>query len=114
VSAQVKVTLEEAAEAGVQVSLSGDRLVVRSSTSAPPPAEILEVLVEHKADIIAHLRRTCCHCGESGDAPRSVHSGRPDEILRVAIPEGIFPVHRACIDDWYAGRPAVRPEALIR
>jgi hypothetical protein len=97
-------TLQRAAAAGVLVTLNGDRLVVRSS--APPPAEILGALVEHKADIIDLLGRTCAHCGQPGGHPRSVHSGPPDEILRVAIPEGIFPVHRGCIDDWYAGLPA--------
>jgi hypothetical protein len=39
--------------------------------------------------------RACCHCGRPGGTI----------ILRVAIPEGIFPVDRACIDAWYAGLP---------
>jgi hypothetical protein len=98
-------TLQRAAAAGVQVTLNGARLVVRSS--GPPPAEILGALAEHKSDIIAHLGRMCCVCGQSGEIPRSVHSGPPDEILRVAIPEGIFPVHRDCVDAWFAGLPAV-------
>jgi hypothetical protein len=96
-------TLQRAAAAGVQVTLNGDRLAIRSS--APPPAEILGALAAHKADIIAHLGRTCSHCGQSGEIPRSVQSGPPDEILRVAIPEGIYPVHRGCVDAWYAGQP---------
>jgi hypothetical protein len=95
-------TLQRAAAAGVQVTLNGDRLALRSAS--PVPAELLSALAEHKAAIIAHLGQTCCHCGASGDDPRSVHHGPPDEILRVAIPEGIYPVHRGCIDAWYAAR----------
>jgi hypothetical protein len=94
-------TLRRAATAGVQVTLNGDRLAIRSS--APPPAEILGALTEHKAGIVDLLGRTCRHCNSSGEFPRSVHSGPPGEILRVAIPGGIYPVHRGCIDDWYAG-----------
>jgi hypothetical protein len=77
-------TLQRAAAAGVLVTLNGDRLVVRSS--APPPAEILGALVEHKADIIDLLGRTCAHCGQPGGHPRSVHSGPPDEILGWRFP----------------------------
>jgi hypothetical protein len=46
---------------------------------------------------------TCDHCGEPGKAARSPHYGRPDEFLRVAVPEGIFSVHRGCVDAWSAG-----------
>jgi TubC N-terminal docking domain len=108
VSPQVKVTLQQAAAAGVHVTLNGDRLVVRSATAAPPAPELIAALVERKADIVAHLRWTCAHCGQPGETPRSVHSGPPDEIRRVAIPEGIFPVHRECVDDWYAALPPYR------
>jgi hypothetical protein len=82
-------SLQRAAAAGVQVTLNGDRLAIRSS--APPPAEILKALAEHKVAIIDHLGRTCCHCNSPGEFPRSVHSGPPGEILRVAISRGHLP-----------------------
>jgi hypothetical protein len=41
---------------------------------------------------------SCCHCGRPGGVT----------ILRVAIPEGVFPVHRDCVGAWYGGLPPYR------
>jgi hypothetical protein len=57
------------------------------------------------ADRNTHLGPTCDHCSQPGWVPRSPHNGPPEAILRVAIPEGIFSVHRGCVEDWFAGTP---------
>ena len=46
--------LTQARAAGIQVRIDGEALVL--DASAPPPAEVLDLLARHKADIVTLLR----------------------------------------------------------
>lgn len=46
--------LAVAGAAGIQISIDGDDLVLQAS--APPPAEVLDLLARHKATIVRLLR----------------------------------------------------------
>jgi hypothetical protein len=46
--------LAQARAAGIQVGIDGDDLALEAS--APPPAEVLDLLARHKADIVILLR----------------------------------------------------------
>ena len=46
--------LMQARAAGIRVGIDGGHLALEAS--APPPAEVLDLLVQHKADIVAQLR----------------------------------------------------------
>jgi hypothetical protein len=61
-------------------------------------ARLAENRTDASALMIHGSGRLCCHCGRPGGTT----------ILQVATPEGIFPVHRGCIDAWYAGLPPYR------
>jgi len=115
--------LQRAAAVGVDLTRKGGKLVIASR--GPLPTDLAEDLRRHRDEIIrllgepwdevgfpafiAHLARTrtdasavtiqgtgrsCCHCGEGAG-----------QILRVAIPEGIFPLHRGCVSSWFASLP---------
>jgi hypothetical protein len=61
-------------------------------------ARLAENRMDASALMIHGSGRSCCHCGDPGGIT----------ILRVAIPEGVFPVHRVCVGAWYAGLPPYR------
>ena len=46
--------LQAAQNAGVEIGIDGDDLVLEAS--APPPAAVLEALSQHKADVVRMLR----------------------------------------------------------
>jgi TubC N-terminal docking domain len=118
-----KMVLSRAETAGVRITRNGDRLSVACRGELPPDirdglrqhkAEILDLIAEpwwgmgfpaflaevsHSPVTIYGSGRSCCHCGLWGG-----------DVLRVAIPEGIFPVHRSCVDDWYAALPPYRTQ----
>ena len=50
--------LEAAQNAGVEIGIDGDDLVLEAS--APPPAAVLDLLFRHKAEALAVLAATAC------------------------------------------------------
>jgi hypothetical protein len=103
--------LKLARSAGIRIGIDGDALTLDANTA--PPSDVLELLVLHKAQVIALLRTG--RDGWSGDDWRTFF----DERAGIAEFDGGLPRHEAearafacCVAEWpTAIRRARRPAA---
>ncbi len=100
--------LKQARSSGVRVSINGDFLDLEAS--APPPAEVLDLLARHKADIVILLRLGSD--GWSGEDWREFFEERAgvaefDAGLQrdQAEAEAFF----CCVGKWLGGNPVRSP-----
>ena len=100
--------LRQARAAGIRVRIDGDDLALEAS--APPPAEVLDVCMRHKADILALLRRG--RDGWSGEDWREFF----DERAGIAEFDGGLPRDQAearafscCVGEWLHRNPVRSP-----
>ena len=100
--------LKQARAAGIQVRIDGEALALEAS--APPPAEVLDLLVRHKADIVTLLRPGSD--GWSGEDWREFF----DERAGIAEFDGGLPRDQAearafscCVGEWLHRNPARSP-----
>jgi hypothetical protein len=105
-SAAEALTLARAA--GIQVGVDGDALVLEAS--APPPAEVLDFLARHKADILTLFRPGSD--GWSGEDWREFF----DERAGIAEFDGGLPRDKAearafscCVGEWLHRNPVRSP-----
>jgi hypothetical protein len=101
----VAEALRQARAAGIQVGVDGDNLVLEAL--APPPAEVLDLLVLHKADILTLLRP-----GNDGWSGEDWHEYF-DERAGIAEFDGGLPRDQAeaqaffsCVSEWLHRNPA--------
>jgi len=96
--------LEQARAAGIQVRIDGEELVLEAS--APPPGEVLDLLVRYKADILMLLRpardaalpalrsvprascESCKHQSKFGNCGQPVRAGLSERFELIAHPAG--------------------------
>jgi hypothetical protein len=102
--------LSQARAAGIQVRIDGEALVL--DASAPPPAEVLNLLARHKADIVNLLRPG--NDGWSGEDWREFF----EERAGIAEFDGGLPRDQAearafscCVGEWLHGNPVRSPSA---
>lgn len=100
--------LKQARSSGVRVGIDGDFLDLEAS--APPPAEVLDLLMRHKADIVNLLRPGCD--GWSGMDWREFFDERAGiaefggDLLRdQAEAEAFF----CCVGEWLRRNPVRSP-----
>ena len=100
--------LTQARAVGIQVRIDGEALVLEAS--APPPADVLDLLARHKADILTLLRLG--NDGWSGEAWREFF----EERAGVAEFDGGLPRDQAearafsrCVGEWLQRNPVRSP-----
>ena len=100
--------LKRARAAGIRLGIDGDALALEAS--APPPAEVLDLLARHKADIVTLLRPGID--GWSGEDWREFF----DERAGIAEFDGGLPRDQAearafscCVGEWLQRNPARSP-----
>ena len=69
--------LQAAQNAGVEIGIDGDDLVLEAS--APPPAAVLDVLSRHKAEVLAVLAATARENKLLAPTPLSERGEQPAE-----------------------------------
>src|SRR6516162_222430 len=69
--------LQAAQNAGVEIGIDGDNLVLEAS--APPPAAVLDLLSRHKAEVLALLAATARENKPLAPTPLSQRGERPTE-----------------------------------
>jgi len=95
--------LKQARAAGIRLGIDGDDLVLEAS--APPPAEVLDLVARYKADILALLR-----FGSDGWSGED-WQGFFDERVRIAESLGLqsdrahAEAHRGCVNRWIIRNP---------
>jgi hypothetical protein len=100
--------LKQARASGIGVRIDGDDLSLEAS--APPPDELLDLLLQHKAEIVALLRRGDDGC--SGEDWREFF----DERAGIAEFDGGLPRDQAealafscCVGEWLKRNPVQSP-----
>ena len=100
--------LKQARAAGIRLGIDGDDLALEAS--APPPAEVLDLLARHKADIVTLLRPSSD--GWSGEDWREFF----DERAGIAEFDGGLPRDQAearafscCVGEWLHRNPVRSP-----
>jgi hypothetical protein len=104
--------IKEAAAVGIQISIEGDDLLVKAT--APPPEEIIELITQHKPEIVNLLRSGPGRPAESRvswldmvvavDNEAGRHRIWRDELTRDAADDKLTPVERDTLQRAVASR----------
>jgi len=100
--------LTRARSAGIQVGLDGDDLVLEAS--APPPAEVLDLVARYKADIVTLLRPG--NDGWSGEDWREFfeeRAGIKEFDGRLSRDRAEARAFSCCVGEWLHRNPARSP-----
>lgn len=100
--------LKVARDAGVRVGIDGDTLTL--DAEAAPPSALLDLLVHHKAQVVALLRH--CNSGWSGDDWRALYdewAGTAEFNDGSPRPEAEARAFKRCIDEWLNQNPVFSP-----
>src|ERR1700722_16453022 len=90
--------LERAQDAGVNVKIRGDRLLL--TAAAPPPAPVLDLLARHKAEILKLLRPSSVdHAADMGAMLAKIE-GMPTPAIGAERWHGIVAGARDFVRSW--------------